>query len=99
MSKVQITLTVDSALLKDSQERLAEQGLTLEDAMESLLERIAGEGKLPFEIHPRTQPTREELLSQLYGEEPTKDAKDSAGLLEPEEEPPFLFENPFRPDP
>ena len=90
MSKAQITLTVDSALLKDSQERLAEQGLTLEDAME---------GKLPFEIHPRTQPTREELLSQLYGEEPTKDAKDSAGLLEPEEETPFLFENPFRPDP
>ena len=90
MNKAQITLTVDRALLKDSQERLAEQGLTLDDAIESLLVRIVEEGKLPFEAHQRTQPTKDELLSQLYGEEPTGDAKDSVGLLEPDEETPFL---------
>jgi addiction module RelB/DinJ family antitoxin len=92
MERKTITLRIDARILKDAEDRLAEQGLSVQDAIDALLERIAKEGTLPFPVTHATQMAseRSDCLATLYGENPTEDAEADPGFFEDDEENPFL---------
>lgn len=91
MERKTITLRIDARILKDAEDRLAEQGLSVQDAIDALLERIAKEGH-SFPVTHATQiaSERSDCLATLYGENPTEDAEADPGFFEDDEENPFL---------
>jgi addiction module RelB/DinJ family antitoxin len=91
MERKTITLRIDARILKDAEDRLAEQGLSVQDAIDALLERIAKEGTLPFPVtHVPQTTSADDCLATLYGENPTEDAEADPGFFEDDEENPFL---------
>jgi antitoxin component of RelBE/YafQ-DinJ toxin-antitoxin module len=78
---------VDKTTLLEAEKQLSEQGLNLQVVVQTLLERIAKEGGIPFTpIHKPSTISAEDILRDVYGETPTPDAQFTPGVLEDSEE-------------
>lgn len=92
MERTKITLDVDARTLKDAEDRLSEQGLSLDEVVDALLGRIAKDGAIPFTPagDEKPAPPTKDPLSDLYGEKPTADVQTDPGFLEPDEMNPLV---------
>lgn len=95
MKEHTFAIRIDDDTFEQAQDRLQEMGLTVEDAVTTLLESIAKEGKLPFAMpqdneEEKKSERKEEILIDLYGETPTADAEDDPGFFESDEMNPFV---------
>lgn len=84
--KEAITIRVDRDKAMLAQQRLQEMGLSIDDAVDTLFDHIAREGKLPFSIEKTEEKeSREQAMNDLYGETPTPDSSYDPGFLEEDE--------------
>lgn len=66
--KLAFTIDVDKELKEKAEAVLGKMGLSLEDAVQSLIQKIAGSGNLPFELSLLASEKRE--TSGLGGDNP-----------------------------
>jgi hypothetical protein len=92
MERTKITLDVDARTLKDAEDRLSEQGLSLDEVVDALLgvsPRMEPSRSPPAGDEKPAPPTKDPL-SDLYGEKPTADVQTDPGFFEPDEMNPLV---------